>query len=226
MKYALAFLLVGILVSYLGMTLGRWWNLLHWFSISCFTLSTGYAGLGPRVFGKRPDGRIPIWSKIIHFPYLLYSSAIWQLVRVLSRENPTDRISEDLILGRRLDSGELPPGVSSCVDLTAEFEDPEEIRKSTRYISLPILDAGVPSPVDLHSTISELPPGLTLVHCAQGHGRTGLFALALLADRGRIRSYEEGLTLIKRARPGIRLNGTQEQFIRKYIEEYGAGEAE
>ena len=42
-------------------------------------------------------------------------------------------------------------------------------------------------------------------------------ALAFLAERGRIRSYEEGISLIKAARPGVALNKTQERFIRDYI---------
>ncbi len=219
MKYPITFFILGGLVSYLAVTLGGWWHLLHWFSFSCFALSAGYARLGPRVFGKRPDGHIPIWSKVIHLPYMIYSESVWQLVCLLSRENPTDIVSSDLILGRRLRLSECPEGVSNYVDLTAEVEDPAEIRGSTHYINLPILDASVPPPDALHSAIAQLKPGTTFVHCAQGHGRTGLFALALLAERHRIQSFDEGMTLIKSARPGVGLNKTQETFIKNYIAE-------
>ena len=223
MKYTIIFFMLGGLVSYLAVTLGGWWHLLHWFSFSCFALSAAYAGLGPRVFGKRPAGRIPIWSKIIHFPYMAYSEGIWQLTRLLSRENPTDMVSDDLILGRRLRVRELPEGVSNYVDLTAEVEDPAEIRQSTHYLNLPILDASVPSLDALHSIIAQLKPGTTFVHCAEGHGRTCLFALALLAERHRIRSFDEGMVLIKSARPGVGLNKTQKEFIRNYIAEQWVG---
>jgi len=219
MKYSITFLILGGLVSYLAVSLGGWWHLLHWFSLSLFTQSAGYASLGSRVFGKRPDGRIPTWSKIIHLPYMVYSVCTWQLTRMLSRENPTVIVTDDLILGRRLQAGELPAHVANYVDLTSEFEDPVQIRKSTKYVNLPILDAGVPSQDALHSVIARLKPGTTFVHCAQGHGRTGLFALALLAYRHRIRSFDEGMALIKAARPGVGLNKTQETFIRNYIAE-------
>jgi protein-tyrosine phosphatase len=63
------------------------------------------------------------------------------------------------------------------------------------------------------------------VHCAQGHGRSGLFAIAFLAERNRIQSLDEGLALIKAARPGVGLNSTQVQFLRIYIVEQGKGEA-
>ena len=218
MKYTIAFLIIGGLVSALACSLGEWWHLLHWFSLSCFALSAGYAGLGARVFGKRSDGRIPIWSKITHLPYMIFAECVWQLVRVCSRENPTDAVTDELILGRRLRTSELSEDVANYVDLTAETEDPKAIRDRMGYIAFPILDASVPSPTALRSAISRLSPGRTFVHCAQGHGRTGLFAIALLADRRHIQSYEEGLAILKAVRPGVGLNKTQEAFARNYID--------
>ena len=223
--YTITFLLLGGLVSYVAVTSGGWWHLLHWFSFSCLAQAAGYAGLGPRVFGKRPDGRIPIWSKTIHLPYMVYSECIWRIARLLSREHPTDMVWDDLILGRRLRASESPANVSNYVDLTSEVEDPAEIRRSAQYVNLPILDAGVPSRDALHSTIARLRPGTTFVHCAQGHGRTGLFAIGLLAERHRIQSFDEGMALIKSARPGIKLNKTQEAFVKKYIAEHMHAEA-
>ncbi len=219
MKYSITFLMLGGLVSYLGIHLGGWWNALHWFSLSCVLLASGYAGLGPRVFGKRPDGRIPLWSRILHLPFMIYSEMMWHLVRLLSRENPTDAVSEDLVLGRRLLASELPPGISNYVDLTAETEDPATIRQSEAYLAFPILDAGVPDRQALKKTVSGLRPGRTFVHCAQGHGRTGLFALALLATRGQIESFEDGIKKLKAVRPGLDLNTKQEAFMRDYIGE-------
>lgn len=219
MKYSVAFALLGTLMCYWAVSSGGWWYLLLWFGISCFTMSAGYAGLGPEIFRKRPDGTIPLWVKIIHFPFLLYSACVWRVTQTLSHENPYDRVEDDLIIGRRLRGKELPRGVVNFVDLTAEFEDAKEIRQSTNYVSMPILDAGVPKTDTLDSVISQLSPGMTYVHCAQGHGRTSLFTLALLARRGRIKSFDDGMTLLKQVRPGIGLNKTQEQFIRSYVAE-------
>lgn len=216
--------MLGGLVSYLAVRLGHWWQLLHWFSLSCLLLAAGYAGLGPRIYGKRPDGRLPIWSRLLHLPFMLYSEAIWHLVRILSRENPTDEVSEDLVLGRRLRASELPSGFSNYVDLTAETEDPAEIRKSGAYFAFPILDAHVPDGRALKQAVTGLRPGKTFVHCAQGHGRTGIFVLALLAARGEIQSYDEGITKLKTIRPGLCLNKSQEAFMREYIGEH-CGEA-
>ena len=207
------------MVSYLAIILGSWWNLLHWLSLTFFAMSVGYAGFGARVFGKQSDGRLPVWSKIVHFPYLAFSQCVWQIARLLSRENPVDKVSDDLILGRRLYARELPAGISNYVDLTAEAEDPESIRKTEMYFTLPILDASVPSSDALHLAITRLKPGPTFVHCAQGHGRTGLFALALLAEHHQIQSFDDGMAIIKTVRPGVGLNKTQESFIKTYIAE-------
>ena len=219
MKYSVIFGLLGVITCYLSATLGGWWYLFLWFVISFFTLSVGYAGIGPRVFCKQPDGTIPLWVKIIHFPFFLYSTIVWHITQVFSRENPFDKLGDDLILGRRLLAGELPSGVDNYVDLTAEFEDSKEIRETINYHCLPILDGSAPLTEELTSTISRIRTGTTYIHCAQGHGRTGLFALALLSTRGKVDSFEDGFSFIKKARPGIGLNKTQETFIRKFIAE-------
>ncbi|MEI6514129.1 MAG: hypothetical protein WCO51_12785, partial [bacterium] len=150
---------------------------------------------------------------------MLYSEMVWHLVRVLSRESPIDNVSEDLVLGRRLRASEVPTGFSNYVDLTAETEDPASILKSDAYVAFPILDAGVPDRHALEKTVSGLRPGRTFVHCAQGHGRTGLFALALLAAHGQIKSFEEGMQKLRAVRPRLGLNGGQESFMRQYIGE-------
>ena len=219
MKYAITFLLLGSMVSYSAISLGGWWHALHWFSFSCFLLAAGYAGAGPRIFGKRPNGRIPIRYKIAHLPFMLYSQSVWHLVRILSREDPANKVSEDLIIGRRLRAVELPSGISNYVDLTAEMEDPRTMRTSDSYICMPILDADVPDPSVLNDAVSRLRPGTTYVHCAQGHGRTAVFALALLTSRGQIRSFDEGLEKLKAVRPRLALNRRQEAFMRKYFGE-------
>jgi protein-tyrosine phosphatase len=156
---------------------------------------------------------------------MLYSEFVWHLVRILSWENPIDEVSEDLVLGRRLRASEVPSGISNYVDLTAETEDLKTVRDSQTYVTFPILDAGVPDGRALAKALSVLRPGKTFVHCAQGHGRTGLFALALLAAGGQIGSFEEGMEKLNAVRPGLVLNGRQEAFMKEYLGEQMHAEA-
>lgn len=67
---------------------------------------------------------------MLHLPFLLYTWLVWQVIRILSHEHPTDRVTDDLLIGRRLTAREIPPGIDHYVDLTAEFEDPAIVRNS------------------------------------------------------------------------------------------------
>ena len=128
-----------------------------------------------------------------------------------------DVVSDDLVIGRRLRKYELLTGVVNYVDLTCEFEDPVEIRKTLHYIALPILDAGIPTAKAVDEMLAKLKPGRTYIHCAQGYGRTGVVALAFLAKRQQIQSYEQGLKLLQNARPKLTLNRRQQVFIEDFI---------
>jgi len=217
MKYPLAFLLIGISVSGLAVYLGGWWHLLHWFTLSGFTLAAGYAGLGARVFAKRADGTIPLPVKVLHFPFLLYTRAVWHLIVLVSRENATDEVTPHLILGRRLRRHERLDGVDHTIDLTAEFEDPKVIRESPGYLAVPVLDGSVPRREDLDAILSKASGGVAYVHCAQGHGRTGTVAVVMLIARGEAASVEAAMERIKKARPGVRLNSAQRRFVEDYV---------
>ena len=193
----------------------RWF--LIWAGVSFGSVALGYAGIGPRVFGKTPSGRIPLTLKILNLPYLAYTWFVWHIVRLLSREAAFNTINDNLVIGRRLLAREAPEGFDHYVDLTAEFEEPAPIRTRPCYRCLPILDASVPAVEELRSAVESYAIGRAFVHCAQGHGRTGLFALALLLRRGNVQSIEEGVGLLNSLRPAVRLNREQVDFAHRYL---------
>ena len=53
------------------------------------------------------------------------------------------------------------------------------------------------------------------------HGRTGLFALAVLLSSGAARSVEDGLQMLSAARPAIRLSREQHRCIQMYAQDVG-----
>src|SRR5688500_1543651 len=69
--YAVIFLCLGIGFAVAGVRMGGWGYLLLWPAASALLVGMGYAGLGGRVFGKRPDGRFAAWGYLIHLPHLL-----------------------------------------------------------------------------------------------------------------------------------------------------------
>ncbi|MCW1885693.1 protein-tyrosine phosphatase family protein [Luteolibacter flavescens] len=217
MKYAITFGFMSAAMAAAAFVYPSVGALLAWTSISFAGVSIAYAGAGARALGKGRDGRISSLHRIVLLPYLAFSWTVWHLCRILGREPSFNRIDDKLTVGRRLLSSEIPDGFEHYVDLTAEFEDPAIIRDHPSYRCLPILDAGIPSPQDLCRTIEAVSEGSTYVHCAQGHGRTGVFALALLIHRGRITTTQEGLDVLKSMRPAINLNRTQQRFIENYL---------
>jgi len=138
------------------------------------------------------------------------------LRRFFERVPARNVVTEQLVVGRRLLASELDEEFDNYVDLTAEFAEPSDIRRSLAYRSFPILNDGAPSPEALRAAVRSLSPGRTFIHCAQGYGRTGLFSLAVLLTSGDARSVEDGLRMLKTARPGIRLNREQRRCIQLY----------
>jgi hypothetical protein len=77
---------VGDRAGVLGFAQGGWFLLAVWFG--CNFLIVGVAqGLGShRVFGKRAGGTLPLWSWLGFLPLLSYTTVVWHLIRLCSRE--------------------------------------------------------------------------------------------------------------------------------------------
>lgn len=196
---------------------------LSWAGVGFCLTGAGHFGPGSRIYGKKQNGQLPWWSIAIYFPFLCYTWGIWHLSRIISRERVFDRISDEVLIGRRLLPGEQPAGIVNLVDLTAEFTEPAALWAGKNFVCLPILDGGVPAAPELDAAIAKIKPGLTYIHCAQGHGRTGLFALALLQARGEIADYDAGLARLRAARPALALTRRQELYLRARFAVPGTG---
>jgi hypothetical protein len=191
-----------------------------WLGINFLLLGAAQVLNAPGLFGKRPDGTLPPWSWIAFLPLHLYTLLIWHLARLGDREPAYHVVNEHLVIGRRLLPGELPGRFDNYIDLTAEFQEPAAIRKLPGYRCLPVLDTRFPPPGKLRALIDSLPPGRTYVHCAQGHGRTGCAAAALLLKQGTAHTADEAVKLLQTARPSLRLSRGQWARLRAF-----AGEA-
>ena len=215
MKYGIcfAFLAIALIVT---ATLGGVWQLvLVYPAISFAIVSLGYFGLGPRIFGKSSRGRRKLLSIVLLFPYMLLTLMTWHLIRMLSREPAVNQLSPEIFLSRRLLSPEMPKEVRSVVDLTCELSEPRNHWQIDRYLCFPILDGSSPTPSELRSLANEILelPKPVLIHCAQGHGRTGLVAAAILIVSGEAANAMDAISIVRSARPGIDLNQIQRRVL-------------
>jgi hypothetical protein len=210
-------LLGGILIA-LGVAERGWWLFAVWMGCDFLILGVAHGRGAHGVFGKRADGTLPLWSWVLFFPLLIYTWAVCHLLRLLIPEPPRNTVMEQLVVGRRLLASEIEGEFDNYVDLTAELSEPRAIRRSPSYRCFPILDGAAPTPEALLVAVASLRPGRTFIHCAQGHGRTGLFALAVLLSSRQARSVEDGLRILRATRPLIRLSREQRRCIQIYAQ--------
>lgn len=210
MKYAIVFWSVASLCVMKAFATSGWELVLYWPALSFAAVGFAYAGVGPRVFGKREDGRLSRITVFLLFPYLIYTWALWHLWRLSTREPPFHALCNNLTIGRRLLPDELPSQVTKVFDLTCEFPEPSLIRAKVLYRCLPTLDARPPAVAVLRQVAEEvLIAGKGgCIHCANGHGRTGTLAGAVLLVGGKVRTSREAIDYLRQCRPKLTLNST------------------
>jgi protein-tyrosine phosphatase len=216
-KYVLAFALLGVYLTVLGVRLGGLGWLLLWPGVSYLVLAAAYAGLGPGVCGKRPDGRLAWWAVALMLPYLLPNWLVWYLQRLLHRKDPCSEVAPGLWLGRRVYEKELPAGTSLVVDLTAEFPEPRGVVRGRSYVCVPTLDALAPPEDVLRELVRKVAgwQSTAYVHCALGHSRSALVAAAVLIARGLAADADHATAVLRQARPGVALREPQRRLLKR-----------
>jgi hypothetical protein len=218
MAHALTFfvLAAGLVVVAVSADHPAYWLLL-WPAVSFALVGVAYGGVGPRVFGKRPDGTLAPWALVVLFPYLALTWLLWHLARLVSRESCSHEIVPGVWLGRRALSHELPAGIELIVDLTAEFPRPTGVNIGRAYYCLPTLDATAPGEAGFRELVQRLAawPGPVYVHCAAGHGRSATVVAGLLLARGLAADARQAEAALRKVRPGVRLNRAQRALLER-----------
>lgn len=206
--------IVAILLAIAASVHGSWFLILYWPATSFGIVAAGYLYFGARVFGKLPSGQMAVANRILLLPFLVGTWTVWYLLRVFQRERPYHQITETIIAGRRLFSSELPEGIIHIIDLTCEFSEPVMVR-SRSYFSYPILDGLIPKRELMLKWIEQVAnlSGKVYIHCAEGHGRTGMFTAILLVKTGRFRTSAEAVSFVQSKRPHVRLSRRQLEFV-------------
>ncbi len=210
MKHGFLFSAAAVVLTTFAMGRGGWFYILLWPAFSVMLVAFGYFHFGPRVFGKSKNGLLSPTRQLLLLPYLMLQSAVWHANRLITKEPAFDQLIAGIVIGRRLLSHERPVGIDHVIDLTCEFTEPRAMR-SKSYHSFAVLDACAPSVDQLQTWITCVAtlPGTVYIHCAQGHGRTGVFAAALLLHIGHSRTPTAAVQFIRSKRPRVHLNRHQ-----------------
>jgi len=201
-----------VLTSALAAAAWPWGSLLAWPAVALAIVASGYFGVGPSVYRKEKD-RLALSARILLAPCLFGQ---WlSLVHYRRRCRPWDEIVPGLWIGRQLSDREatdaLRAGVTSVLDVAAEFSEATPFRAATR-LSLPILDLTAPTSDQLHEAVGFLSEqrdrarsggGATYVHCKIGYSRSAAVAGAYLLHAREASTVDEALSLMRRARPSL-----------------------
>lgn len=223
MKYSIVFATFGCLCAISLLSADELWlkPLLASCAIAGFGLALGYGPLGPRVFLKKPSGRLAWTSYLLFWPYHVLNALSLKLFRGMRWARTFDRIDENLYLGcrpGRADRAALAElGIAGVLDLTCEFSEPTFLRRMGAYRCIPLLDTTAPTVDQLADGAAwiqqQIVAAPVYVHCALGHGRSVLFVAAYLLLSGKSATAEDAVSRIQTIRPGIGLNRAQKAIL-------------
>jgi hypothetical protein len=230
-RYAVIFILLGVGFVAAAIHLGGWGYLLLWPAVGSLLVGLGYAGVGPRVLGKRSDGTFAAWAWLVHWPYLLITLGVWYVLRWMLPENPGDEVAPGIWVGRRPLCHEIPPGCVCVVDLTAEFWTARGVcggngkTVNRKYLCRPVMDGHVADDRTFVRTVREVAAmdGELYVHCAQGHGRSAALAAGLMIARGLANDVDEAERRMIASRAKVRLKASQRELVRRVTPELREG---
>jgi protein-tyrosine phosphatase len=184
-----------------------WSALLLWPATSLCLVASAYFGRGPIVFHKT-NGRLPWSTRLVLGPCL--AGQYLSLLHYRRKSRSWDKVTPRVWIGGKLSLSEarraVQSGVTSVLDLTAEFGETEAFRR-VLYRNIPILDLTAPTPEQLEEMgefITEQSRyGVVYVHCKIGYSRSAAAIAAYLIMSGEARGANEAFDMLRRARPSI-----------------------
>lgn len=183
--------------------------------------------LGMSIIGKnRKTGDIPLWSKIIFFPFhiptLLYTHIH---TRMHQKQVP---VASEVLPGWWVGGcygHELDKDWGGVIDLTVEFPE-STIHRTNAYLSIPTWDGVPASPEQLEeganfAVAARQLGGDILVHCAHGRGRSTTMMCACLVKAGLYKNWKDAFEQgIKTRRPVCKLNRRMMQALTEWQTHY------
>lgn len=190
------------------------WAAFLWHAAAVHALITALFLLrrGQWLIGKRPDGRVPLWSHVVwaafHAPTWLYTAVHTEIGVRLEGVPVASEVAPGWWIGGRY-GARLGKKWAATIDLTVEF--PEGCAGSTReYLNLPCWDGQPPAPRDIERAArfaaEACGSGDVMVHCAHGKGRSTCVMVACLVRAGLHATWRDAFEAVRPRRKGVKLN--------------------
>jgi hypothetical protein len=159
-----------------------------------------------------------ILSQLVLLPYACIAATVMLLGRL--REDFANEVAPGIRVGglpfpfdrKRVIAG----GTTAILNLCLEFPDLLGLRKDSAlsYRRVPAVDGVALTDEQCRISTAWCMNELDcdrrlLIHCAKGHGRSATVAVAVLLARGFATDIEHGYSILRAARPGIRLGPRQ-----------------
>jgi protein-tyrosine phosphatase len=203
-----SYYLVGaIILAATALLLWPWAALLLWPAVSLLLVASAYFGRGSIIF-RKANGRLPWSTRFVLGPCLIgqYLSLLYYRRQCRPWDEVRPRIWIGGKLGRRAANKALRSGVTSVLDLTAEFSEARSLREID-YRNIPILDLTAPTQEQLREMAEFIDErsrrGIVYVHCKIGYSRSAAAIAAYLIMSGQARGANDAFGMLRRVRPSI-----------------------
>lgn len=180
------------------------------------------AEIGMGIIGKdRATGQIPLWSKLIFFPFHL-PTRLYTYIHT-EQHLPAVPVASEVQDGWWVGgcyANRLGKHWGAVIDLTVEFPEAAE---TDHYLSLPTWDGVPATPAQLENAAAFAvnSPAPRLIHCAHGRGRSTTTLCACLVKAGLFPTWQEAFEKgIKPYRSVCKLNRRMRQNLQAWQEEY------
>jgi hypothetical protein len=183
---------------------------------ACALTAVGLAvhARAPSLLGKGADGKLPLWSYGLFWPWHVAVRVAAAFLR------PPPRYSE---IEPGLWIGAWPTDPPPTLDHAAVLDMTCELPRrgpSGPYLCIPTWDRTPPSVPQVERAVrfvlQHAGQRPVLVHCAHGRGRSSLVLAAVLLRMGRTSTVEESFDLIRSRRPRVRMTREQWETLRTW----------
>nr|WKF55958.1 putative protein YnbD [Paraburkholderia busanensis] len=196
--------------------------LLGWIALAVLCVAIVYWRADPALYQKRADGRLA-WATAALFLPTVFGTFVNS--RAWTRRHPAaSPVGHSVLIGRTPTRREVKQAhATAIVDLTAEMPGWARRDPAIHYVCVPQLDLLLPTFAQLQQAVAAIEAlraqGHTvLVCCALGYSRSALTVAAWLAVHLRLDDAQAALTLLRDARPQVRLHGPAIALLQRFID--------